>query len=65
MPPRVFDWHHDPMGAFLAAAQIRARSTRYQPGSSYREVLEQTAGAPAPAGQVAEPGAVPTGAARA
>ncbi|MGH2350265.1 MAG: DJ-1/PfpI family protein [Chloroflexota bacterium] len=36
MPPRVFDWHDDPTGAFLAAPQIRARFTRYEPGQGYR-----------------------------
>jgi protease I len=36
MPPRVFDWHDDPKGTFLAAPQIRARFTRYEPGVGYR-----------------------------
>ncbi len=36
MPPRVFDWHDDPTGTFLAAPQIRARFTRYKPGAGYR-----------------------------
>jgi protease I len=36
MPPRVFDWHDDPTGTFLAAPQIRARFTRYTPGAGYR-----------------------------
>ena len=36
MPPRVFDWHDDPAGTFLAAPQIRARFTRYEPGAGYR-----------------------------
>jgi protease I len=36
MPPRVFDWHDDPTGTFLAAPQIRARFTRYEPGGGYR-----------------------------
>jgi protease I len=36
MPPRVFDWHDDPTGAFVAAPQIRARFTRYEPGGTYR-----------------------------
>src|SRR5687768_13625781 len=36
MPPRVFDWHDDPTGTFLAAPQIRARFTRYQPGAGYQ-----------------------------
>ncbi len=36
MPPRVYDWHDDPTGTFLAAPQIRARFTRYEPGGGYR-----------------------------
>jgi protease I len=36
MPPRVFDWQDDPTGTFLAAPQIRARFTRYEPGAGYR-----------------------------
>jgi protease I len=36
MPPRVFDWHDDPSGTFLAAPQIRARFAHYQPGAGYR-----------------------------
>jgi protease I len=36
MPPRVFDWQDDPTGTFLAAPQIRARFTRYEPGGGYR-----------------------------
>lgn len=36
MPPRVFDWRQDPTGTFLAAPQIRARFTRYEPGHGYR-----------------------------
>ncbi len=36
MPPRVFDWHDDPAGTFLAAPQIRARFAYYQPGQGYR-----------------------------
>ena len=36
MPPRVFDWHDDPAGTFLAAPQIRARFAHYKPGQGYR-----------------------------
>jgi protease I len=36
MPPRVFDWHDDPAGTFLAAPQIRARFAYYEPGKGYR-----------------------------
>ena len=36
MPPRVFDWHDDPTGAFLAPPQIRARFIRHEPGVGYR-----------------------------
>lgn len=36
MPPIVFDWQDDPTGTFLAAPQIRARFTRYEPGQGYR-----------------------------
>ena len=36
MPPRIFDWHDDPSGTFLAAPQIRARFAHYTPGQSYR-----------------------------
>src|SRR5687768_6229862 len=36
MPARVFDWHDDPTGGFLAAPQIRARFTRYEPGQGYK-----------------------------
>ncbi len=36
MPPRVFDWHDDPAGTFLAAPQIRARFAHYEPGRGYR-----------------------------
>lgn len=36
MPPRVFDWHDDPSGTFLAAPQIRARFAHYTPGQRYR-----------------------------
>ena len=36
MPPRVFDWHDDPSGTFLAAPQIRARFAHYEPGRGYR-----------------------------
>jgi protease I len=36
MPPKVFDWHDDLTGTFLAAPQIRARFAHYQPGEGYR-----------------------------
>lgn len=36
MPPRVFNPQDDPTGTFLAAPQIRARFTRYEPGVGYR-----------------------------
>jgi protease I len=46
MPPRVFDWHDDPTGAFLAAPQIRARFTRYEPGVGYRAYHTHEAAGP-------------------
>ena len=36
MPPRVFDWHDDASGTFLAAPQIRARFAHYTPGQEYK-----------------------------
>ena len=36
MPARVFDWHDDLAGTFLAAPQIRARFAHYTPGAGYR-----------------------------
>jgi len=41
MPARVFDWHDDPAGTFLAAPQIRARFAHYQPGAGYRNYHTQ------------------------